>query len=299
MKSLIGLFFILIITTQSYSQEFICNFSVNSSRIEGTDKRVFESLQTSLNEFVNNRVWTNYAFLPDERIECSMMLTIDERISSDEFKGKLNIALRRPIYKTTYNSILLNYIDENVQFRYVEQQTLDFTENTYTSNITSVVAYYLYLFLGMDFDSFSLNGGSLFYQKAQAIASAAQSSPYGGWKAFESTRNRYWLVENLLNPSYRDIRKFIYEYHRLGMDLLTDNSSEGRAKITQNLSLLKNIYGERPNLFILQLILEAKRNEFIDLYSEGSVMEKNEAVNILTQIDPANSSKYQEILKRK
>lgn len=297
MKRLAVLIFILFITFQSYSQEFLCSVSVNSSRIEGTDKRVFESLQTSLNEFINNRVWTNYKFQGEERIECSIMITIDSRISSDEFKGKMNIALRRPVHNTTYNSILLNYIDENVQFRYIENQSLDFTENAYTSNLTSIVAYYLYMFLGMDFDSFSLNGGSQFYEKAQAIANAAQSSPYTGWKAYESTKNRYWMVENLLNPSYRSIRKFLYEYHRLGMDVLSDNTTEGRAKITQNLDLLKTVYNERPNLFFLQLILEAKRTEFIKLYSEGSSMEKNEAINILSKIDPANSSKYQAILK--
>lgn len=297
MKRLAGLIFILFITFQTYSQEFLCSVSVNSSRIEGTDKRVFESLQTSLNEFINNRVWTNYQFQGDERIECSMMITIESRISTDEFKGKMNLALRRPVFNTTYNSVLFNYIDENIQFRYIENQSLDFTENTYTSNLTSVVAYYLYMFLGMDFDSFSLNGGSPFYEKAQAIVNAAQSSPYGGWKAYESTKNRYWMVENLLNPSYRSIRKFMYEYHRLGMDVLTENTTEARAKITQNLNLLKKVYDERPNLFFLQLILEAKRQEFIDLYSEGSVMEKTEAVNILSKIDPANSSKYQAILK--
>lgn len=257
MKSFAGLIFILFISFQSYSQEFLCSVSVNSSRIEGTDKRVFESLQTSLNEFINNRVWTNYQFQGEERIECSMMITIESRISTDEFKSKMNLALRRPIFNTTYNSVLFNYIDENIQFRYIENQSLDFTENTYTSNLTSVVAYYLYMFLGMDFDSFSLNGGNPFYERAQSIANAAQSSPYGGWKAYESTKNRYWMVENLLNPSYRSIRQFIYEYHRLGMDVLTDNTTEGRAKITQNLKLLKTVYDERPNLFFLQLISSA------------------------------------------
>jgi len=299
MKSLVVFCFVLFITFQSYSQEFLCSVSVNSSRIEGTDKRVFESLQTSLNEFINNRVWTNYKFQGEERIECSIMISIEERVSSDEFKGKMNLALRRPVFNTTYNSVLFNYIDENIQFRYIENQSLDFTENTYTSNLTSIVAYYMYMFLGMDFDSFSLYGGSPFYERAQAIANAAQSSPYSGWKAFENTKNRYWMVENLLNPSYRSIRKFMYEYHRLGLDVLSSNTTEGRAKITQNLDLLKTVYNERPNLFFLQLIMEAKRNEIIDLYSEGSAMEKNEAINILSQIDPANSSKYQEILKQK
>lgn len=297
MKRVLGLIFFLLFASHLFPQEFLCSVSVNSSRIEGTDKRVFESLQTSLNEFVNNRVWTNYAFQPDERIECSMMITIDERISSDEFKGKLNLVLRRPVYKSSYNTPVFNYIDENIQFRYVEFQSLDFNQSTYSSNLTSLIAYYLYIFLGMDFDSFSLYGGTPFYEAAQAIANTAQASPYGGWKAYESMRNRYWLVENFLNPSYRDVRKFMYEYHRLGLDMMSENSVEGRANITKSLDYLKNVHNERQNLFVLQLIMEAKREEIIKVYSEGSSMEKTEAKNILSQVDPANSGKYQEAIK--
>lgn len=298
MKWIIGFLFFVHLSIHSLSQEFACNVLVNSSRIEGTDKRVFDNLQTSLNEFVNNRIWTNYEFLPIERIECSILITLEERVAIDEFKGQLNIALRRPVFNSTYSSVLFNYVDENIQFQYIEFQSLDFVQNTYTSNLTSIIAYYLYIFLGLDFDSFSLLGGTPFYEQAQAIANTAQNTPYTGWKAFESSRNRYWLVENLLNPTYQNIRKFIYEYHRLGMDIMYSNISDGRNTILKDLNFLKETYNEHPNLFILQLLLEAKRTELIDLFSEASTIEKNTAIDILQHIDPANSSKYQEILKK-
>ncbi len=280
------------------SQEIFCTVQVASPRIEGTDKRVFESMQTAIYEFINNRKWTNYSFQQQERIECSILITIDERISVDEFKGKLNVILRRPVYKTAYNSAVFNYVDNDFQFQYIEFQPLDYSESTFTSNLTSVLAYYVNIFLGLDFDSYTYQGGTPFFQKAQNIVNTAQNSPYAGWKAYENTRNRYWLVENLLNPTYQLLRKFSYEYHRKGLDVMSEKASEGRAHISRNLELLSAVYNERPGLFALQLLIEAKRDEFINLYSEGSNTEKTRAVNILSEIDPANSSRYQGILRR-
>lgn len=279
-------------------QEIFCTVQVASPRVEGTDRRVFESMQTAIYEFINNRKWTNYSFQLEERIECSIMITIDERISADEFKGKLNLILRRPVYKTTYNSPLFNYVDNDFQFQYIEFQPLDYSENAFTSDLTSVLAYYINIFLGLDFDSFSLMGGTPFFQAAQNIVNVAQNSPYSGWKAYESGRNRYWLVENLLNPAYRALRQFSYEYHRKGLDVMSEKASEGRAHISRNLELLRSVYNERPGLFALQLLIEAKRDELINLYTEGSNTEKTGAINILSEIDPANSSRYQGILRR-
>ncbi len=297
MKRFFFVIFFILFSISVFSQEFLCNVSVNSSQIEGTDKRVYENLQSSLTEFINNRVWTNYSFKPEERIECSILITIDER-SGDVFSGKLNLALRRPVFNTSYNTVLFNFIDESFQFEFVEFQTLEFVENTYTSNLTSVVAYYLYLFLGLDFDSFSMYGGTPFFEKAQAIVNTAQASRFIGWKAYESTKNRYWIIENILNPSYRDIRKFLYEYHRLGFDVMSDNMVEGRDKISKSLRLLRVVHNERPNLFFLQLLLATKRDEFIKLFSDASKLEKTETIEILSEIDPANTAKYQAIQKQ-
>ncbi len=302
MKINVRKYYLILLLSFAYSgligQEILCTVQVASPRIEGTDRRVFESMQTAIFEFINNRNWTNYAFRTEERIECSILITIDERISVDEFKGKINLILRRPTYNTAYNSPLFNYVDNDFRFEYIEYQALDYSENSYTSNLTSVIAYYVNVFLGLDFDSYSLYGGTPFFESAQAIVNTAQASAYAGWKAFESTRNRYWLVENLLNPAYQSLRKFSYEYHRNGLDIMSEKAAEGRSHISRNLNLLRTTYNERPGLFLLQLLVEAKRDEFINLYSEGSNTEKTNAINILSEIDPANSTKYQGILRK-
>lgn len=288
----------LLLTIRSQSQEFLCDISVNAPTVEGTDRRVFEALQSSLYEFMNNRKWTNVNIKNLERIECTILITVRERLSSDEYKGTINVVLRRPIFKSSYNSVQLNFIDENFQFRYLESQTLDFNQNSFSSNLTSTLAFYAYLFLGLDFDSYSLNGGDAFFQAAEGIVNVAQNANERGWKAFDGNRNRYWIIENLRNPSYRTVRQFNYEYHRMGLDRMADNPDEGRASIANSLSYLEQAHKARTNLFILQLILDAKREEMISVFSKGSPQEKTKVVNILREIDPANASKYEKILAK-
>lgn len=277
------------------AQEFLCTVQVNSQQIQGTDKRIYESLNTSLNEFVNDRRWSNYSFKPNERIECTMVITIKERPSVDLFKANINIVASRPVYGTTYNSTLLNYIDKDFDFEYVEFQSLDFQENQFDSNLTSVIAYYLYVILGLDFDSFSEFGGTLFYEKAQQIVNTAESSGFTGWSSFDSQRNRYWLVENYLDNSYSGIRNFLYRYHFKGMDILADKTPQGRTEIMESLKLLKKIADTNPGLFILQLIMDAKRDEFVNIYKEGNPTEKTDVIEILKAIDPSNTSTYLKI----
>lgn len=285
----------LLATSWSRAQEFNCSISVSTPQIQGTDRNIYQTLQTALYEFVNQKKWTNYNFKVEERIECTMMITIQERISTDEFKATINVQLRRPIYRTSYNSVLLNYIDRDFTFRYVEYETLDFQDNTHTSNLTSVIAYYCYIMLGLDFDSYSMNGGTQFFEKAQNVVNAAQNAQERGWKAFESLRNRYWLAENLLNSSYSPIREFLYRYHRSGLDQMAENVEMGRTEITQSLESLRKASREKPGLFLLQLVLDAKRDELINVYSQASPMDKTKAVNVLSEIDPANSNTYRKI----
>jgi len=296
-KLLIISLFSLASQTALFSQEFLVNISVNAPTIEGTDRRVFESLQSALYEFMNNRKWTNANIKNLERIECTMMLTVRERMSSDEYKGTLNVVLQRPIYKTSYNSVQFNFIDENVQFRYLESQPLEFSENSFSSNLTAVFAYYAYIMLGLDFDSYSLNGGDAFYTAAENIVNSAQNANERGWKAFDGNRNRYWLIENLRNPSYRMLRQFLYEYHRQGPDLMADNQDEGRANIASSIAYLQQAKKSRSDLFFLQLIADAKRDEIINIFSKGSPQEKTKVSNIMMEVDPANASKYEKIIK--
>jgi hypothetical protein len=269
--------------------------------LEGSDKRIFETLQTAMYEFINNRKWSNYNFKSEEKIECTFLLTINERLGADEFRGNINLVLRRPVFNAAYNTVILNYIDKGFQFRYVENQPLDYSDGSFTSNLTSVLAYYSYIFLGLYFDSFSPNGGTVFLEKALEVVNAAQNASEPGWKAFESEKNRYWLANNYMNPSNSALRDFGYAYHRLGLDQMYEKVDAGRSSVTQSIESLQKLNNARPNLFAMQLIFEAKRDEIINIYADQRVppMEKAGIVNIMKEMDPASSSKYQSILEAK
>lgn len=291
--------FILIVLTLNISaQEFDCNIQVTAKQVQGTDKDVFDKMQTALMEFVNNRQWTNYEFKLQERIECNIVINIMERPSTDVFKGTFSIVASRPIYNTAYNSTLFNYIDRDFDFQYSEYQPLEFQENTHMSNLTSVVAYYLYFVLGLDFDSFSPMGGNPFFEKAELVMNAAQNAPEAGWKAFESQRNRYWLIENYLNNSYADLRSFLYNYHLKGLDEMSENKTGGRTAILESLKSLQTVHENKPGLFALSLMLDAKRDEIVNIFTEGNPTEKTNVIEIMKEIDPANTSTYSQINKR-
>ncbi len=279
------------------AQEFMCQVSVNAAQVEGSEKKVFQTLQTAVYEFINNRKWTNYVYRPEERIECSMLITITERVSSDQFKGRINVVLQRPVYKTSYNTNLLNLVDKDFDFKYVELEPLEYNDDVYTSNLTSMVAYYLYIMLGLDADSFTKFGGTPYYEKARGVVNAAQNSPERGWKSFESQKNRFWLVENLMNNTYSAYREGLYSYHRLGLDLMSENMDLGRSGINDCLEDVQKVNREKTGLYITQVFIDAKNEEIINIYSQAAPMDKTKTVNIMKEIDPANGSKYQQIMQ--
>jgi hypothetical protein len=299
LKSFIIILSFIFITAGVSAQEILCNIQVNSQQVQGTDKKVFETMSAALNEFINNRRWTNYDFKTNERIECTMVITIRERPSTDLFKATLNIVASRPIYGSTYNSVILNYIDEKFDFEYVEFQAMDYQDNQFTSNLTSVLAYYVYLILGLDFDTFSPLGGSPYFAKAEEIVNTAQGNASTGWSSSDDQRNRYWLVENYLNQSYSDVRLFLYDYHFKGLDMMAEKTDQGRAAIVESLKLLETVHNLKPGLFILQLIIDAKRDELVNIFQGGNPSEKTTVIEILKEIDPANSSTYSKINERK
>lgn len=279
------------------AQELKCDIVINSSQISGSDKSVFESMQTALYEFINNTKWTNINFKTSEKIECSIAITVKERKDSDSFTGEINMALRRPCYKASYTTPMFNYLDQKFSFSYTQGQPLDFSMNTHISDLTSTIAFYVYMFLGIDFDSFSLNGGKPFFEAAQTIVNNAQSSSQAGWKAFDGNKNRYWLAENATSNSYAGLHQFLYEYHRLGLDVMSEKPDEGRAAILKSLQYLQSVYSSYPTCFLLQLIVEAKRDEIVSVFSQGSQQEKTQAANIMKQIDPSRSSQYDAIIQ--
>lgn len=280
------------------AQELNCRVQVYSQQIQTTNKHIFESMQKDIYEFINNRKWTEHVYSYDERIECSILINISEQVSTDQYRGTIQVQAIRPIFNTNYNSVLLNLKDNEIQFNYVEFQSMDFNENSFTSNLTSLLAYYVYIILGFDYDTYSLMGGTPYFQKAEKIVQNAQNAQEKGWKSFESQKNRYWLVENLLNSKYSPIRDFLYRYHRLGLDIMHNKQADGRNEIAESLLLLQRVYREKPSPFmmLLQIVLDAKSDELVQVFSESFPEEKVRAVNILKEIDPTNSGKYQRIL---
>jgi len=290
---------ILLFSFNSSAQELVCNIRVNSNQIQTSDKKVFTSLQKDLYEFINNNKWTNTNFQSEEKIECSIVINISKMISSDEFEASIQIQSTRPIYGTNYKSTLLNYQDLNFRFNYLEFQSLEFTENTHLSNLTSVIAFYINIIIGLDFSTFSEDGGMEYFGKAQKIVANAQNAPQKGWKAFESDRNRYWLAYDLSDPRYSDYQRTLYAYHRLGMDKLAEEADDARFEITEALEGLKSIYRENPSAFILKLFFDAKSDEITKIYSEAFPNEQARIVKLLSEIDPTNASRYKGITQSK
>lgn len=299
MKKYLIVLITLFSTISIEAQELKCNISVNTQQIQGTNKKVFQTLQTSLYEFMNNKAWTTHSFNINERIECNILINIQEQLSADEFRGTVQVQSRRPVYNSSYNTVLLNYMDQNFNFRYVEFEALEFNENSHQSNLTAVLAYYAYIILGLDYDSYSLEGGSDFFNKAEKIVSNAQSSQDRGWKPFEAknNKNRYWLVKNILDKRYEPVREFNYRYHRLGLDLMDSKPNEGRSEITEDLLLLQKVYREKPDPFMhyYHVLFDAKADELVNIYSEALPEEKSRVFQILNEIDNANATKYKKI----
>jgi hypothetical protein len=283
------------VVSTAFSQELNCKVQVLSQQVQGTDKRVFEILQTAITEFMNNKKWTNDAFKNEERIDCSILINVTDR-ANDDFKATIQIQSRRPVYKSSYNSVLLNYNDNEFTFKYLESQSLDFSENTFSSNLTSVLAYYAYLIIGLDYDSFSLNGGTPYLQKALAVCNNAQNTSEKGWKAFESNKNRYWLINNMMDASFVPLRECMYNYHRKGLDLMSTNKESGRVVVLESIESLKSVHQIKPLSFTTQVFFNAKSDELINIFSGAFSDEKSKIINTLNLIDPTNSIKYQKIM---
>jgi hypothetical protein len=248
---------------------------------------------------MNNTVWTNQVYSYAERIDCNILININDQLSADEFKGTIQIQLRRPVFNTTYNSTMLNFIDNNFQFRYVEFQPLEFDPGAHKSNLISVLAYYTYIILGFDQDSYAPLGGTEFFQMAEKIVTNAQNAPESGWKPYDASRNRnrYWLVKNILEKEYEGVRQFVYEYDRNGLDKMESSTSEARTSMVESLKLIQEVYRRKPDpfMYFVQVVLESKSDELVNIFTAAFPEEKSRVVQILAEIDPANKAKYEKI----
>lgn len=289
-----------IVAVPTFSQELRCNVQIISEQIQGTNKRVFETLQNAIFEFMNNRNWTNHVYGSQERIECNMMFNLTDH-TGDVFKGTLQIQSRRPAFNSSYNTTLLNYLDQNITFTYVEYEPLEFNESNFTNNLTSLLAYYALVVIGLDYDSFSYKGGTELFRKAEIVVNNAQQAIERGWKPFEASnnRNRYWLIQNLLDEKYSPVRDFIFKYHRLGIDVLADKVNQGRDEMSESLRMLQQVYRQKPDpyMHLLQVIFDAKADEWVNLFSGSFPDEKNRVFQMLKEIDASNSNKYQKIVQ--
>ena len=297
MRRVLIIFISVLFGSTLLAQELNCNVSVVSPQVQGSNREVYENMRKAIYEFVNARNWTDHIYKEQERIQCQLMFNITNRISDDEFEGTLQIQSSRPVFNTSLTTVMFNHRDNDIRFRFNEFEPLVLNENMFTSNLVSIVAFYVNIILGLDYDSFSPEGGTLFFQRAEAIVSNAQNAQETGWRAFESTRNRYWMVENLMNDRYRAMRSCLYRYHRMGLDRMSERPDESRAEITEALTDLRPAYRENPTAMIFQVFFTAKSDEILNVYSQSFPDERNRIATTLKEIDPANTSKWDRIIK--
>jgi len=298
MRPAVLITFFLLFSLHGYSQELQCNISVNSSQVTGTNKTVFEAMQRDLYEFMNTRIWTKHVYSSEERIECNILITIKQQISTTKFKGSLQVQSRRPVYKASYNTTMLNHLDENIEFDYVEFEKLEFSDNQYTSELSSLLAYYAYLIIGYDYDSYSPMGGTPYFEQAMRIVNLAQGYNMPGWRAFESgQKNRYWIVTNILDKNYESLRQVFYNYHRQGLDIMHTKINDGRAKISEGLYSLQKLYRKKPDpsMIYYKMFFTAKSDEISKIFSEAFPDEKARLYTLLVEIDSPNARNYQKL----
>ncbi|MDE3252069.1 MAG: DUF4835 family protein [Bacteroidota bacterium] len=287
------------------AQELQARVNVVASRVNSTvDKKIFVTLQTQLNNLMNNRKWTSGTFQQNEKITCSFILNIESIVATNIYKASLTIQAARPVYNTSYQAATVNYIDPDVSFKYVEFQPVEFNENRVqgtdaaAANLTAIFAYYAYMIIGLDYDSFSPKGGETYFRKAQNIVNnAPEGSNISGWRVFDGSRNRYWLNENLINTRYNVIHDIIYAYYRSGLDQMFDKETDARNNILQALAQLQAFNKENANTMILQFFLQGKAEELIGLFKKGTVDQKEKAMAILSEIDVINASRYRQELR--
>jgi hypothetical protein len=299
---------ILLLTTlgsRLCAQELQANVSVVANRIPSTvDHKQFQTLQTALYNFINGRKWTGETFQDNEKIRCNFLIDISSAGSNNTFQAILTVQAGRPVYNSTYQSPLVNFRDESFSFRYVEYQTLDFDENRvqgsepFSANLTAEIAYYVYIILGLDFDSFSLRGGDPYFQRALNIVNnAPDSRDISGWKAFDGVRNRYWLAENLTNSKYTLVHDAYYSYFRSGLDQLYDKEADARSGILNALNMLNTVNTETPNTMIIQFFFQGRATELSKIFQKAAADEKARAQDLLVRLDVSNANKYKQELQ--
>ncbi len=300
-KKLILVFILSFVTTHFYSQELNCQVTiVADAKLELTtvDQDIIAQLKQTITDMMNNTQWTKDKFKVEERINCVLQLQIKEKPSTGSYSGSLQVQSTRPAFNSTYNTTLLNFLDENITFSFSRNALLIYAPNQFRYNLTSILAFYAYYIIGMDYDSFSLKGGTAYFNEAQQIVSLAQSSGASGWKSNETNKkNRFWLVDNVLHQLFEPLRECNFLYHRKGVDKLYEDKVAARKQMFDALAKLNTVTQSRPNAINLINFVQAKRIEIKELASDSEQKDKTDIVNLMKKIDPSNASKYEEILQ--
>lgn len=282
-----------------FAQEFRCAVSVNYQKLmtttqsyESSDKKVFDNMKQALEDFINSRKWTALDIAQQERIDCSMSIILNERTSATDFKGQISIQLRRPVFNSNYTSGLFNYIESgDFGFSYNDSQPLDFDPNTFYGNLSSAVAYYLHILLGIYFDSFAPNGGEPFFDMSRTICQTAENSGYKGWRGTESQKARYWFMENHTNSAYTGLHQAYYLYHRLGLDMMTKDQPQARQNIIAALQAIQTVHKTRANLLSVQQFMDTKIAEIVSIFTPAPAEEQIQVYQIVKEVSPVNTTK--------
>ncbi len=285
----------LFITFNSVSQELNCKVYINSDEIGISNKQIFTTLQDAISEYMNNTKWTNLIYRDQEKFDCSLTINILENSTANRFKGSLQLLVSRPVYNSSYNTPILSFNDNDVSFTYEEYQPLIYNENSFDSNLVSILTYYAYTILGFQADTFSFKGGETMFQSAERVVNQAQQGGAAGWKQIDGNNTRYQLNENLLSPVYEPFRMAMYNYHIHGLDLMVDDSRTAKQTISQSIIELEKIFDDRPNTFLIRVFMDTKSDEIVDIFSDGPGIETTQLRQVLSKIFPSMDPKWQEI----
>lgn len=278
------------------AQELICDVSMRTENVQSVEPRVLNEMKKAIRDFMNQRRWTNDEFKPEERIRCTIALTLAGTVGN--YTATAQILASRPVYGTTYETRLLNFLDKDWAFQYTEGQPLDFQQGTFTNNLTSLLAYYAYIIIGLDYDTFSRLGGKNYFQLAQQVGQNAQQGGLKGWNPFDGANTRYFLLENIMSQQMTAFRESWYDYHRKGLDVLTEKPEEARKYLLESLRKLKVAFDQRPTSIYIKTLMDMKSTEFIKIMKDTQKPEeRTEAFNLLIVLDPPNTDSYGEILK--
>ncbi|MFI5158347.1 MAG: DUF4835 family protein [Sphingobacteriales bacterium] len=291
-KLSLSLLFICISCT-AFGQDLNAKVSVLSPKIQTTNKRIFTELETAMKTFLNGHKWCADPIAPQERFDCTFVLNVTSWDGSSAFSGELQVQSSRPVFNSTYSSPVMLLNDKNIDFTYQQGQTIDYSDQSFTSNLSSIMAFYAYVIIGMDYDTFSRYGGSQYFAMAQNVVNLAQTSTYTGWKAFDNNNvSRYWLSANLNDKAYAPLRSFMYDYHRNGLDIMADNPGKGVKVIANLLPDLQQIDRTRIGAMYPLVFYTAKSDELVSIFSKADPQDRIAAMNILTQADPGDGNKY-------